>query len=268
MGDASQLKQRAIPNRTKLVWKALLAALALLVVVLLWVIFFNPADDTAPGEGRPQGIQIPGEATQPSDWDRPAVNGAADGDSAEDEKDRDGDGVEVVAPEDQTSSSEVPDPPSFMADETDVAEAEDLAQVLDPVTIDFGNYVVAVGEEVEVSVQLDCPPLTELAIPLAFDNTKLRYVRDSARELDGTFKGRMEFYGRNDQGRLGLLVSGFPGMKNVEGAEQNRVMSFRMSALAAGTVDLEVLANAAHVRAVDGEPVENVQFVGGRIEIR
>ncbi len=160
------------------------------------------------------------------------------------------------------------DLPRMTPNATDQFTATDIAHGEMPVVVDFGDYAVQVGDEFEVAVTLTAPALKTLAIPMAFDPTKLAVVENSAHERTNVLRGRMEFYPRNDKGMIGLLVSGFPGLKNTHECNGEVVAAFKLRALATGSVTLELLQPGVQVVSATTDLTSRATINPPRIVIR
>lgn len=252
-----------VRNRRILVWVALVA---LCGVGLLLLMFLTDLTNVSPIAR--EGDDVAGGEKQPGESSTMAVDRAQPSEAKTPGAARKTTVTETILDDDVANALlGLEDLPRMTPGEEDRFTEADIEHGESPVMVDFGEYLVKPGEEVEVFVTLTAPALKTLAIPLTFDPEKVAFVEASAVEKSNAFRGRMEFYGRNDKGLLGLLVAGFPGMKNSRECNGEVVASFRMRALAVGDANVAVLRQGVRVVSATSDLAEQAIISAPKILI-
>ncbi len=143
---------------------------------------------------------------------------------------------------------------------------DDLKGIGQGVSFDLGTYSVRVGDEFEVTVSYAGPPLMLLMLGLDFDPAVLEVLPESARPVGKVIRSGIEFYADNAKGKMVLLQTGTPGMKNVNRAMGGTLAAFRMRAKAAGNTMLTLPEKGAAFNNAKGEN-EKAVILGGSIVV-
>jgi hypothetical protein len=142
----------------------------------------------------------------------------------------------------------------------------DLKEVGRGVVLDLGRYQARVGQEFDVVVRFEGPPLMIMVLGLDFDPTVVEVVFESARPVGSAVRSGIEFYADNTKGKLVLLPSGTPGMKNVNGGNGGPMAVFRMRGKAEGVAALTLTEGGAKFASGKGDE-ERAVLHGGDITV-
>ena len=132
--------------------------------------------------------------------------------------------------------------------------------------MDLGTYRVRVGDEFEVHVRLDAPPLQAVVLAMKYDPALLEPVAGSAVSIGPVFRKGVEFFSQPDQGRMALFCATFPGKKNVLSAVNAEVARFKLRAKQQGTTQISVDPKGMKCLSGKGDSLP-VDFISADIEI-
>lgn len=129
-------------------------------------------------------------------------------------------------------------------------EEELAAEVHELVRVSFVFEPAAVGEEFDVEVVMDGPPLQAVVLAMQYDPNVIEPVGGSAESVGQVFREGVEFFLHPGEGRMALFCARRPGKKNILAAANEAVARFRMRAVRAGEARIDV--DETGVRFVGG----------------
>ncbi|NOY80552.1 MAG: hypothetical protein GXP31_06060 [Kiritimatiellaeota bacterium] len=149
---------------------------------------------------------------------------------------------------------------------------EDLAAAVGrTVSVELGTYQVRVGDEFEVHVILDAPPLQAVVLAMKYDPTSVEPIPGSAVSVGPVFRKGVEFFIQPAQGRMALFCATFPGKKNVLAAAGLEVARFKLRARKKGTTQItadtrgmKCLSGSGDSLPIDFAPAEIVISAAGQ----
>ena len=234
-------------------------AAGLMLLLLVWFRGGAPSPEpSAPerAEAAPPAPQPVASAQRPED-DVPAPKPT----------DADTPGEQPVQEEPKAPPGRVILPGLPAIDETWEFSEEDLAQAdREDVKIDLGDYTVVSGEEFEVEVYSDSPPLQSFLLAMTYDQAMLQAVPGSEKAVGKVFRAGIEFFQHPEGGRMAVLCATVPGQKNVLAAGNEKVATFRMRALKQGVTTIGIDKKGLNFTNGRGES-ELCEIAGGKVVI-
>ncbi len=165
-----------------------------------------------------------------------------------------------------TGSAETGDAP-WQPEEPVEFAAEDVKAAGEGVTVDLGDHTIRAGEEFSVEVRLNAPPLESFTLVLKFDPLIVEPVAKSGKPVGKTFRKGLEYYVDAATGSVGVIHSGLPGMKNLNGATGEPACVFRLKGKASG--ETRLVGDAAACSFVNGRgEEERVTLHGGQVKVQ
>jgi len=241
----------------------MLMAVAVLVVILAVWVATRHRPTPSPMDLPSAGIDTPSAPT-PSEMEAgsPSTPPAAIGEPAE---------LPPETPEEtgdsQTGLSTTKvEPPKVEEPSWEFTPEELAAEPTATVTIGLGKYQVRPEDEFDVKVTLKGPPLQAVVLALVFDRSVVEPIPDSGEAVGNVFRKGVEFFIHPTEGRAALFCATQPGKKNVLGARDEVVATFRMRAKAAGKTSIG--ADDKGLKLVGGSGMEiRSEFLAGEVTV-
>ena len=244
---------------------AIVIGCALLAGVMLLLLVWFRGGVPSPGPVEPDAS---GRAEAPRPPPTPITPPEAAGDDTPTPESTDADGsTDAAAEEPVPKPGRVILPGMPAIDETWEFTEGDLTEAdRRDVEIDLGDYTVVPGEEFEVAVYLDAPPLQSFLLAMTYDMAMLRVVPESAKAVGGVFRAGIEFFEHPAGGRMAIMCATVPGQKNILAANDEQVAAFRMRALKAGETTIGIDTKGLNFDNGRGQR-EAHEIVGGKVVI-
>ena len=144
--------------------------------------------------------------------------------------------------------------------------ADDIKASSRKVFLGLGQYRPHSGQEFEVELLLDAPPLESVTLVLAYDPEYLEFVNGSAKSVGRAFRKGIEANADASNGRLAFVQVGTPGQKNVLACSNEKVAVFRMRAKKPGNTTLAPADKGVSFTNGQGHD-EEYQVSGGSVQI-